>query len=88
MSCFFVTMLQQEIVQVRVNVCVHIDIKSQVFTDQRNVAFEGKSGKTYANDGKEVKLKRSVGELPVNNRFASFQNMHCFDPFSCKHTMK
>lgn len=75
MSCFLI-MLLQEIVQVRVSVCEHRDVKSLVFADQRNVVFNGRNGKTYISKRKEVKLKRSVGELRVNNRFASFQNMH------------
>lgn len=82
-------MLLQEIVQVWVGVCMHIDPKiPEVSAAQRNVGFDWKSGKVYVNNGKEMELKRSDGELHDNNGVCLFSEhvlVFCFDLFSCKH---
>ena len=85
-------MLLQEIVQARVGVFTHIDPKTpEAFATQKNVGFDWKSTKIYIKNGKEVKLKRSDGELPDNNGVCLFSEhvfVFCFDPFSCKHTIR
>lgn len=81
-------MLLEEIVQVRVDVCLHTDRKTpEVFCCPQECGV----CRIYIGNGKEVKLKRNDGELPDNNGVCLFSEhalVFCFDPFPCKHTIR